>query len=291
MNEAGIISNFYAFSPFEASELSQIRIQLKEFAIKEDLRGLIILAPEGCNGSIWGSNEGVLAFEKYLLTLLSPSHCNDIFKRAYAPKAPFRKFVVKLKKEIITSGAPELTVKEGLNALPAEEWEGILNSEEPFLLVDTRNSAETGIGMFKGATTLDINHFSQFKEAFLEKNVPHQTKVLLYCTGGIRCEKALPLLEQEGYKNIFQLQGGILKYLETFPNRNFSGECFVFDYRVAVDQNLNPSQKYNGWCDYCSNPLPKDREHSTSRYCAGDVCSNRSFHQPHPRQRTASQKT
>jgi UPF0176 protein len=121
------------------------------------------------------------------------------------------------------------------------------------VIVDARNDYEYAIGKFKGAIDPSIKTFSEFPEFVKKGELPKDKKVMMYCTGGIRCEKALLEMEKQGYSDVYQLEGGILAYLQQFPEGNFEGECFVFDKRVAVDQHLQPSQTYH-ICPHCGNP-------------------------------------
>lgn len=125
----------------------------------------------------------------------------------------------------------------------------MLESEDTVLL-DTRNSYETAIGKFRGAVDPGIEAFHEFPGFIQKAGLPKNKTVMMYCTGGIRCEKALLEMEKQGYEHVYQLEGGILAYLEQFPDKNFEGECFVFDHRVAVDQHLRPSTVY-GLCPHC----------------------------------------
>jgi UPF0176 protein len=254
------VSNFYKFFRIDAGELATKKLSLEARAAKYDLFGLVILAEEGCNGTVSGSFEAVSFFEQSLPILFPPdpsrsaslSDCEWSFKRAYAIKPPFKDFRVKIREEIVTT-KKSLPASESRNHLSPVEWQHILQTEPDVVLLDVRNKYETQIGSFRGALDPQTDNFSEFPDAVRDLGISKDRKVLMYCTGGIRCEKAQVELEQQGYSQVYQLHGGILNYLEQFPHRNFEGECFVFDGRVAVDQNLNPTSKWL-LCPHCGQP-------------------------------------
>jgi UPF0176 protein len=165
---------------------------------------------------------------------------------------PFRRFKVTLRDEIVTIGNENLVPKGSHHHISPEEWEKSLHDPE-VVVIDTRNWYETQVGKFKNAIELPIKEFTEFGSAIEKLALPKEKKVLMYCTGGIRCEKAILEMERQGYGNVHQLEGGILNYLEKFPNKSWEGECFVFDHRVAVDQNLKPSKVYS-LCAHCGQP-------------------------------------
>lgn len=250
------IVSFYAFAPIVEDRLVTLRTQLKEIAHERDLRGLIILATEGLNGTVSGSKQGLNIL---LDALVAAFHVEDLcLKINSASGHAFRRFSVKIRPEIVTSRVDGLgkDSRSALQYLEPDEWEERLRSSDDFILLDTRNNYETKLGSFRDATKLDLVNFQHFADAVAQAQIPKEKPLLVFCTGGIRCEKAVPQLEALGYKNIFQLKGGILRYLEQYPNSNFEGECFVFDNRVAVDQQLAPSQKYS-LCPHCGDPAER----------------------------------
>jgi UPF0176 protein len=137
--------------------------------------------------------------------------------------------------------------------LSPAEWNRVMKEETDYVMIDTRNWYEHKIGTFKGALNPDIEKFTDFPEYIEAQGIEKDKKMLIYCTGGIRCEKGILELQKQGYDNVFQLDGGIINYMKEFPNDQFEGECFVFDHRVALDQNLAPSIKY-GLCPHCGQP-------------------------------------
>lgn len=246
------VSSFYKFFKIEPSELAVKRLSLESRAAKLELYGLLILAEEGCNGTIAGDLENVLAFQKSLAVLFGIGDWD--FKNSHCLKAPYRDFRVKIRPEIVTIRTDELIKVEGSSRkLSPSKWQQVLETEEDLVLIDTRNEYETALGMFKGAIDPQMENFSDFPDYVASSGIPKEKKILMYCTGGIRCEKAALEMQRQGYENVFQLEGGILKYLEEFPNCDFEGECFVFDGRVALDQNLNPTRRWK-FCPHCGQP-------------------------------------
>ena len=176
-----------------------------------------------------------------------------MFKESESARAPFRRFKVDIRPEIVTLKQEVPRPEQSPSHLPPKEWQAVLDSGEDVLVLDTRNWYETAIGKFKSAVDPKLAKFSEFPEYVEKLDTPKEKKILMYCTGGIRCEKAIFEMHKRGFNNVFQLEGGILKYLEEFPNRDFEGECFVFDHRVSLDQALQPSQQY-ALCPHCGDP-------------------------------------
>lgn len=233
--------------------LEQIQQELEEKATSLAIRGLIVLGAEGLNSTVAAPSEEAL--EIFKLWIQSRFQAPDLlFKNSFAPKAPFRRFKVKIRQEIVTLGTPELIPETANNHhLTPSQWNQVLTEESDFLLIDTRNWYETQVGTFKGAINPGIEQFTDFPQWLESQSYPKDKKMLIFCTGGIRCEKGILELQRKGYDNVFQLGGGILKYIEERPNDQFEGECFVFDHRVAVNQNLQPSTIYK-LCPHCGQP-------------------------------------
>jgi len=244
------VSSFYKFFPISSEELAVKKLSLEARAARSEVRGLVILAEEGCNGTVSGTFEAIRFFEQSLPILFGNSDWD--FKRAQAIHQPFRDFRVKIRSEICTTHA-SIDASASTNHLSPNEWEELITNAEDLCILDVRNRYETALGKFRNAIDPGINHFSEFASALTRLKIPKDKKVLMYCTGGIRCEKAFVSMVEHGYENVFQLQGGILNYLEQFPHREFEGECFVFDGRVAVDQNLYPTRNWK-FCPHCGQP-------------------------------------
>jgi UPF0176 protein len=261
-----VVSAFYHFIKVEPDSLSAIRERLVSFADASGLKGLIVLGSEGINATVAGSTETIKSFET-LLPEIFPGAAFT-FKHSIAERAPFGRLKIDLRPEIVTIGDQSISATESMGTyLTPKEWHEALSNDPDVILVDTRNDYETDIGVFEGAVDPRIRKFSDFVD-YVEKNgLPKDKKLFLYCTGGIRCEKAVPEVKRLGYDNVYQLQGGILKYIEEFPNGHFKGECFVFDHRVAVDQELKPTTTYK-LCPHCGNP---SKDHLSCSLCGKEA--------------------
>ncbi|MCC6952660.1 MAG: hypothetical protein IT290_00940 [Deltaproteobacteria bacterium] len=244
-----VISSFYAFAPIGSEGADRLVQDIRVRCEEHHVLGLFIVAGEGCNATFSGSESGVSALEEMFRDRLSRE---ILFKRSSNDTAPFRKLVIRVRDEIVTSGCPEIPIASGAQALSPAEWHAKLE-QGGVTVLDTRNDYEVEIGKFEGATDLAIENFSQFAKAAKGQHFNSSEPILMYCTGGVRCEKALPILEGLGFNNVFQLEGGILNYLEQFPDGYYEGECFVFDDRVAVDRYLQPTTRW-ALCPLCGNP-------------------------------------
>lgn len=245
------ITTFYKFMKLD--NLEQVQKELEEKAFSLGISGLIIIGSEGLNSTIAAPTEEALNDFKSWLKTRFQAH-DLLFKNSFAPSPPFRRFKVKIREEIVTLGTPELMPESSNNHhLTPTQWNQVLKEESDVLLIDTRNWYETKVGTFKGAINPGIDKFTDFPEWLESQNYPKDKKMLIFCTGGIRCEKGILELQRQGYDNVFQLEGGILKYIEEKPNDQFEGECFVFDHRVAVNQELQPSTQYK-LCPHCGQP-------------------------------------
>jgi len=247
------ILNIAAYKFAELSDLPELRERLKTECHSMELKGSILLSPEGINLFIAGQ---ISAVEKLLLTLRSIPGLESLEeKRSVSDEQPFNRMLVKIKQEIIAFGV------EGINParhtsprLSAKELKRWLDEGRPITLLDTRNTYEVKLGTFERAVTLPIRHFRKFPEAV--KQLPTTMKegpVVSFCTGGIRCEKAAPFLEMAGFREVYQLEGGILKYFEECGGAHWQGECFVFDKRVGVDPALQETGSQ--LCFACQEPL------------------------------------
>ena len=245
------VTTCYRFKALDQAELPAIQKRMETYADSTGLRGLCLLGVEGLNLTVSGSAETIEGFKQELQDILQ---CQDLFfKNSVTNRHPFHLFKVKVKPEIVTLGRPGMIPdKAQYFHLSPQEWHEAMNDPET-VVIDTRNDYEIEIGKFKKAIDFNISEFREFPEAMKNSGIPKEKKVLIYCTGGIRCEKAILELQDQGYQNVYQLDGGILNYLEKMPNQEFEGECFVFDYRVAVDQNLQPTAKFK-LCPHCGQP-------------------------------------
>lgn len=247
------VTNFYGFHPVADCAIASDKLNV--FAKEHGFLGLVIVAPEGINGTVSTKEEARIALIKQFL-LQEFNLGADKFKDATSAKNLFHKFLVRIRPEIVTLNTPELIPREDdPSLLSPEQWhEWLTQKTRSFNLIDSRNFYETWIGTFKGAQNPEIEQFTEFPDAVENKlQADKETPMLIFCTGGIRCEKAALEMRRRGYREVYQLKGGILKYLEQYPHQEFDGECFVFDNRVAVDQELNASSTY-GLCPHCGSP-------------------------------------
>ena len=234
-----------------------------------DLKGTILLSSNGINFSLSGSQESV---DRYLEFLESDERFIGIpLKVTYNDYQPFRRMLVRLKKEIISLGMDDIRPVEftGPNIKP-NEFQEMLDNEEEVIVLDTRNDYEVRVGTFKNAIDLKIPSFRDFPEAV--SNLPEEYKkkpIVMFCTGGIRCEKASAVMLKSGFENVKQLEGGILDYFKDTDASHWDGNCFVFDDRVAVDKGLNETDYV--MCYSCREPLTKEEVRSPN-YKVDDYC-------------------
>ena len=246
------VAAFYKFSRLSNFEVMQAALLA---ALKENgIKGSVLLATEGVNGTIAGFPA---AIDKALILLGTITGIDGIEpKFSTAATMPFKRMKVRLKKEIVTIGNVKADPTEKVGAyVEAEDWNALVNDPD-VILIDTRNSYEVGVGTFKGAIDPHTESFGEFP-AYVRKHLHNQKhkKVAMFCTGGIRCEKASSFMLNEGFENVFHLKGGILKYLEVVPQSEstWDGACFVFDERVAVEHGLKVSDF--SLCHGCMNPV------------------------------------
>lgn len=244
------------------------------------VKGTLLLAPEGINGTIAGSPEGVQAVLAFLRG--DPRLATLEHKEAWADKPPFHRMKVRLKREIVTLGIPDIhpTLMAGQYVKPVD-WNRLLDDPD-VVLVDTRNDYEVAIGSFKGAINPATRSFSELP-GWVEREMAEggklaatgagKPKVAMFCTGGIRCEKSTALLRARGFDEVYHLEGGILKYLETVPEAQsrWQGECFVFDERVSVGHGLNAGQY--ALCRACRHPL-SEQDRASALFELGVSCAH-----------------
>jgi UPF0176 protein len=247
--------------------LEELQNSLKSFCVSLGLKGTILLGKEGINSFLSGSREQI---DTYCSRL--PEFGFSIeYKESPSTDSPFNKMLVKIKPEIVTMGRPEVDpIKYTAPRVSAQTFKQWLDEEKPMIVLDTRNEYEVRIGKFKNAIDLTIRHFREFPDAV--SKLPEEYKslpIVTYCTGGIRCEKAAPFMMMQGYHDVYQLDGGILKYLEECGNTHYEGECFVFDKRIAVDDALEETPTLQ--CIVCRNPVTADEQRS-GYYSEGKSC-------------------
>ena len=246
---------FYKFADFKDFEALQPQLAL--FCCARKIRGTFILAPEGINGTVAGTPSAIDELLGYLHAGPFGTRLHGAeAKISWAEEMPFLRMKVRLKPEIVTLRAPEANpAKQVGTYVEPEDWNALIGAED-ITLIDTRNDYEAAIGTFAGAIDPRTKSFTEFKDYVAQNLDPaKQMKVAMFCTGGIRCEKASSYLLSRGFEEVFHLKGGILKYLEVVPEAEstFRGECFVFDERVAVTHGLKPGQSQ--LCRACRNPM------------------------------------
>ena len=237
---------YVAMSEAEAQELRESQSALCE---RLGLKGRILIAQEGLNGTVCGTPE---ATEEYMVaTSSNPKFADMVFKVSQASEQVFPRLRVVIRPEIVTLGAEGVTFAEAAPYLEPEEFQQLLESGEEVYLVDARNNYEWEVGKFDGAITPDINHFRDFPAAIKELSHLKHKKIVTYCTGGVRCEKASALMKKEGFEQVYQLHGGIVTYGNKYPDGKWLGKCYVFDKRMMVDVNSPEKEVIVSACRYC----------------------------------------
>jgi UPF0176 protein len=236
------------------------------------VRGTLLLASEGINGTIAGPQAGI---DMVLARVLAMPNFGSLeVKFSYCNEMPFRRTRVRMKKEIVTLGVPGIDPNQSVGTyVEPEQWNDLINDPD-VVVVDTRNEYEVAIGAFSGALnphTESFREFPGFVDEHLDPNV--HKRVAMYCTGGIRCEKSTALLKQRGFQEVYHLRGGILKYLECIPEERsmFEGECFVFDKRVSVKHGLTVGDRV--MCYGCGWPVSQEEQQHPD-YVAGVQCKH-----------------
>lgn len=254
-----VVAALYKFVRLE--DFVDLQPKVKAFLADNGITGTILLAAEGINGTIAGSREGMdaaLAFLRSDLRLADLEH-----KESYCSRMPFYRLKVKLKKEIVTLGQPDIdpTQLVGTYVQP-KDWNALIQ-DPSVILIDTRNDYEFAIGTFQGAIDPKTTNFRDFPK-YVEDNLnpEEHPKVAMFCTGGIRCEKASAYMLKKGFKEVYHLKGGILKYIEEVKPEDslWQGECFVFDNRVSVKEGLQEGD-YDQ-CYGCRNPISEEDKQS-----------------------------
>jgi len=274
----------YKFAPLEG--LEELRAKLQEVAKAQGLKGTILLAPEGINFFLAGTRAQLAAMLDVIRAV--PGLAEITPKESPSSEQPFKRMLVKIKKEIIAFGVegvdPARRPSAKISAQQLKQW---LDEGRPVTLLDTRNDYEVRMGTFKGAVVPRIWNFRDFPAAVAKLPAELKTQpVVMFCTGGIRCEKAGPFMAMQGYTDVLQLDGGILKYFEEVGGAHYDGECFVFDERVGVGPDLRetgsvicfncqmpltvedqkrPDYVYEKTCLHCVDGKPKGRGNTAQR--------------------------
>ncbi|MBX7541973.1 rhodanese-related sulfurtransferase [Qipengyuania sphaerica] len=258
------IAALYHFTRFE--DPAALRGPLLACAEENGVRGTLLLAHEGINGTIAGSDAGIEAVLEHIRSL--PGCASLDWKESRAEEMPFHRTKVRLKREIVTMGQPDLDPVEGVGTyVDPQDWNALI-ADPDTILIDTRNDYEVAIGTFTGAIDPQTKSFREFPQWFRARRAEFEAegrkpKIAMFCTGGIRCEKSTAFVRGEGLDEVYHLKGGILKYLEEVPEAEsrWEGECFVFDERVSVKHGLDVGT--HSLCRACRRPLSEaDLQHA-----------------------------
>ncbi len=264
------VAALYRFASFAQPELLQP--QIADWCAENGLKGTILLAHEGINGTVAGTVTGIDAVVAHLRTL---PDCADLdVKYSHAAEMPFYRMKVRVKKEIVTMGVQGIDpTRQVGNYVQPEDWNALI-SDPDTILIDVRNDYEVAIGTFEGAVDPKTKSFTEFPAWFREHRdelAEGKTKFAMFCTGGIRCEKSTAFLKSEGIDEVYHLKGGILRYLENIPQSasKWQSECFVFDERVSVRHGLELGEME--LCHACRNPISQD-DKASSQFTEGVSC-------------------
>lgn len=262
------VAALYRFVPLD--DHADLRDSILDCMVKHEVRGTLLLASEGVNGTVAGERSSIEALLNFLRRDARLSALD--VKWSTCEAMPFRRSRVRLKKEIVTLGVDGINPLQSVGTyVDAEEWNTLVDDPD-VTLIDTRNDYEIAIGTFEGAINPNTESFRDFPE-FVETNLDpaKHRRIAMFCTGGIRCEKSTAYLKKAGFDQVYHLRGGILKYLETVPaaQSRFRGDCFVFDGRVAVDHDLKETG--HTMCFGCGWPVPPD-DQASSDYVPGVMC-------------------
>ena len=265
-----LVASLYKF--VEIKDMLSLQDNLYNICEENNIMGTILIADEGINGTISGKNNKI---KKTISSLTSDERFSDIeIKYSSTDKQPFHRMKVRLKKEIVTIGIPEINPNKKVGRyVKPEDWNELISNPD-VVVIDTRNKYETKIGSFQNALdpkTASFREFPDWVKKFKNSEENANKKIAMFCTGGIRCEKASSLMKEEGFEDVYHLQGGILKYLETVDKENslWNGECFVFDQRVCLTDELEVGS-YK-MCFACRMPIT-EKEMLDEKYIEGISC-------------------
>lgn len=263
------ISNITGYKFIPITDRKSLQEKILKHSNKLSLKGTVLISEKGLNFSIAGENEAIQDFIKFLR---SDKRFSEIdIKTTYNEYQPFRKMLVRIKKEIISMGIDEIdpSTFTGEKITP-KELQDKLNNNEDIVLLDTRNEYEVRLGTFEDAVDLNLDSFRDFPTKIMSLDQKMKNKeIVMFCTGGVRCEKASALMLKNGFKNVKQIDGGVIKYFEDTGGSYWNGDCFVFDDRVALDKNLNETDYI--LCFRCREPLNK-KEIDSNKYKIDEYC-------------------
>lgn len=272
-----VVAAMYKF--VDLPDYESLQQPLLDLCKKNGIKGTLLLAKEGINGTVAGSREGIDALKAYLLSD-ERFHGLSYKESSARERAPFLRMRVRLKKEIVTLGQPNVNAHNAGTYVKPEDWNALI-SDPDVVVVDTRNEYEIAIGTFKGAVNPNTTSFREFPQWVADKKetgellydpeTGRKKKVAMFCTGGIRCEKSTAFMKAQGFDDVYHLEGGILKYLEKVPQEEsmWEGECFVFDERISVKHGLEQGSYVQ--CHACRHPL-SDEDVKSPKYVKGESC-------------------
>jgi UPF0176 protein len=241
---------FYKYINFAEPEL--FMQQHLKFCMGNDIKGRVFIGSEGINGTVSGTAENI---EKYKKHVSSYPEFNDIwFKEDMEEKHAFSNIFVRVKEEIVNSGLEGVSLKNGGKRLKPEELKKFYETGKEFVIIDARNWYESSIGKFKDAVAPPMKNFREWTNVAEELKEHKDKTIITYCTGGIRCEKASAYLVEQGFKDVFQLEGGIVNYVKQYPDTYWEGSVFVFDERRIIEPNTKKELKHIANCYYCGTP-------------------------------------
>ena len=262
------ITNIAGYRFVNLDDRDDLRQPFRDITSKLGLKGTILLSRNGINFFLAGTQKSI---DDYVSYLNNDVRFRDIpLHLTYTDYQPFRRMLVRLKKEIISLGMDEIKPVEHtshyIEPVRFKEW---LDEGKEVLVLDTRNDYELRLGTFENAIDLNIKSFRQFPEAIKNLEQDKSTPLVMFCTGGIRCEKASVVMENQGWENVYQIKGGILGYFKETGGEHWNGDCFVFDQRVSIDKNLNETE--HEMCFACREPLTH-QEILSDKYVLDECC-------------------
>lgn len=265
-------NDFHTFTFYKCISISNpstLRQRIKKQAANLQIIGTIMLTEEGINSTISSLSQENL---NKMITLLEKRFGKIKFRKSFSENKPFKRLKVKVRKEIVPSGTNVSLEKKSSNYVKPENWDDFIN-QDSVITIDVRNNYEVEVGTFRNSISPETKNFREFNK-FIENSINNfeNKKLAIFCTGGIRCEKASALFNEKGFDDVYQLEGGILNYFKKSKDKkNFDGECFVFDDRVTVDKSLKPGDFIQ--CFACRRPISKD-DKNRPEYTEGISCHN-----------------
>ena len=272
MIDCGKKNGFHTFTFYKCISISNpsiLRQRIRKQAANLQIIGTIMLTEEGINSTISSVSQENL---NKMITLLEKRFGKIKFRKSFSENKPFKRLKVKVRKEIVPSGTNVSLKKKSSNYVKPENWDEFIN-QDSVITIDVRNNYEVEVGTFRNSISPETKNFREFNR-FIENSINNfkNKKLAIFCTGGIRCEKASALFNEKGFDDVYQLEGGILNYFKKSKDKeNFDGECFVFDDRVTVDKSLKPGDFIQ--CFACRRPISKD-DKNRPEYTEGISCHN-----------------